>query len=156
MGGTWGLFGALLLFLISIQVVWCMRHKWQPLQTKLLEHTKLSKVVKMIPLCGKVIPLLGLALYLDDLISDIQVARAVWQLGNWYGKAVLGVIIGHYTVRGCILSLHVTRHFGRQLQRDCDFRIGLLINPRRACDLCNAIFGCALFARVSASNIWHN
>ena len=72
-------------------------------------------------------PLLGLGLYLNDLISDVEVVQG---LGGWYGKSLLSIVICHYILRGMLVTLHLSLDHGKgRLKSALQFGLTLLCIP---------------------------
>ena len=122
---TWSVFGALLLTLIAGYVIWRLMSKGvAALLAQLLVFPQ--PILRLSRFCWSFVPLLGLALYLYDLISDIEVAQTVWGLQNWYGKVVVAIILGHYVVRAALVTFHVSRFMGKG-RLHSPLQIGLML-----------------------------
>ncbi len=122
---TWSVFGALLLALIAGYVIWRLMSKGvAAFLAQLLAFPE--PILRFSRFCWTLVPLLGLALYLYDLISDMEVAQTVWGLQNWYGKVVVAIILGHYAVRATVVTFHVSRYMGQGCLHS-PLQIGLML-----------------------------
>ena len=126
---VWSAFAALLAVLVVGYVLWrVLDHRHPALRSWRPPLPKLGW--KLIVLLWKLVPILGLGLYLYDLVSDIQVVQAVWGLGSWYGKTVLAIILCHYIVRGVLVTVHLSRYHGQgRIRSALQFGLTLLCIP---------------------------
>lgn len=104
---AWATFGALLAASVVGYAMWQLVCKWYP--AVLFWHPKAPEaMLKCMWLSGQFVPVLGLGLYVYDLVSDIQVLAAIWGLRFWWGKAVLAIIVMQCGVRAVTLTCNLS------------------------------------------------
>lgn len=125
---AWVTFGALLVSLLLGLILWIIVICKHP---RFLSSFAVSEsTLKRILFCWQVVPLLGLGLYLYDLISDVEVVQAVWGLESWYGKSILSILICHYILRGLLVTVHLSSYHGKgRIRSALQFGLTLLCIP---------------------------
>ena len=107
---AWAAFGAVLLALAAGFIMWRLLVKWRPAVVSWRPTTSLQ--CKIFWLCGLFLALLGLGLHVYNLITDVLVVVAVWDVRFWWARVVLAFILIQYVVRGFIVTIHLCRAEG--------------------------------------------
>ena len=107
---AWAAFGAALLILAAGFIMWRLLVRWHPAVVSWRPATSLGR--KLCWVCGYLLALLGLALYVYNLITDVLVVVAVWDIGFWWAKVVLAFMLVQYVVRGFFVTFHLCRAEG--------------------------------------------
>ena len=104
---AWAAFGAVLLALAAGFIMWRWLVRWRPAVVAWRPTTSLQ--CKIFRLCGLFSALLGLGLYVYNLITDVLVVVVLWDIRFWWAKVVLVFILVQYVVRGFIVTIHLCR-----------------------------------------------
>ena len=104
---AWAAFGAASLVLATGFVMWLLLVQWHPAVISWRPTT--SFACKLCCLCGHFLTLLSLGLYLYNLITDVMVVVAVWDVRFWWAKDVLAFVLVQYVLRAFIVTIHLCR-----------------------------------------------
>ena len=112
---AWAAFGAALLLLSAGFIMWGLLVRCQHALV-LWRPTITGLACRLCWFCGHCLALLGSGLYVYNLVTDILVVVAVWDLGFWWAKVVLAFTLAQYVVRGFMLTVHLSTAEGISTQ----------------------------------------